>query len=72
MSGQHLKFSVLLYTGCQAGHGKTRQPWALAVWSAQVNRQVCELDVLGPDCEERRKACLEICSSLRRRLCLQA
>ncbi|XP_047636694.1 caspase-14-like [Phacochoerus africanus] len=38
----------------------------------EVNRQVCELDVLGPDCEERRKACLEIRSSLRRRLCLQA
>lgn len=41
------------------------------VWSSQVNRQVCELDVLGPDCDERRKACLEIYSSLRRRLCLQ-
>ncbi|KAM7149232.1 caspase-9-like isoform 3-T3 [Molossus nigricans] len=38
----------------------------------EVNRQVCELDVLGPDCDEHRKACLEICSSLRRRLCLQA
>lgn len=37
----------------------------------EVNRQVCELDVLGPDCDERRKACLEIYSSLRRRLCLQ-
>ncbi|XP_040122303.1 putative caspase-16 [Oryx dammah] len=37
----------------------------------EVNRQVCELDVLGPDCDERRKACLEIHSSLRRRLCLQ-
>ncbi|XP_070317209.1 uncharacterized protein [Odocoileus virginianus] len=37
----------------------------------EVNRQVCELDVLGPDCDERRKACLEIRSSLRRRLCLQ-
>lgn len=38
----------------------------------EVNRQICELDVLGPDCDERRKACLEIYSSLRRRLCLQA
>ncbi|KAM5198788.1 uncharacterized protein RBU33_013848 isoform 2-T2 [Hipposideros larvatus] len=38
----------------------------------EVNRQMCELDVLGPDCDERRKACLEIYSSLRRRLCLQA
>lgn len=37
----------------------------------KVNRQVCELDVLGPDCDDRRKACLEIRSSLRRRLCLQ-
>uniref|UniRef100_G1NSB6 Caspase 14 n=1 Tax=Myotis lucifugus TaxID=59463 RepID=G1NSB6_MYOLU len=37
----------------------------------EVNRQVCELDVRGPDCNERRKACLEIRSSLRRRLCLQ-
>ncbi|XP_074178905.1 caspase-9 isoform X3 [Rhinolophus sinicus] len=37
----------------------------------EVNRQVCELDVLGPDCDEPRKACLEIYSSLRRRLCLQ-
>ncbi|KAI4551361.1 hypothetical protein MJT46_017613 [Ovis ammon polii x Ovis aries] len=37
----------------------------------EVNRQVCELDVLGPDCDERRKACLEIRSSLRHRLCLQ-
>ncbi|XP_077659187.1 putative caspase-16 isoform X4 [Urocitellus parryii] len=38
----------------------------------EVNRRVCELDVLGPDCNELRKACLEIRSSLRRRLCLQA
>ncbi|XP_039741051.1 caspase-14-like isoform X2 [Pteropus medius] len=38
----------------------------------EVNRRVCELDVLGPDCDERRKACLEIHSSLRHRLCLQA
>uniref|UniRef100_A0A9L0SJQ8 Caspase 16 n=1 Tax=Equus caballus TaxID=9796 RepID=A0A9L0SJQ8_HORSE len=38
----------------------------------EVNRRVCELDVLGPDSDERRKACLEIRSSLRRRLCLQA
>uniref|UniRef100_A0A8C0R813 Caspase-14-like n=1 Tax=Canis lupus dingo TaxID=286419 RepID=A0A8C0R813_CANLU len=38
----------------------------------EVNRRVCELDVLGPDCPERRKACLEIRSSLRRPLCLQA
>ncbi|XP_066238861.1 putative caspase-16 isoform X3 [Saccopteryx leptura] len=38
----------------------------------EVNRQVCELDVLGPDCAERHKSCLEIRSSLRRRLCLQA
>ncbi|XP_026636467.1 putative caspase-16, partial [Microtus ochrogaster] len=36
----------------------------------EVNRRVCELDVLGPDSDERRKACLEIRSSLRRRLCL--
>lgn len=42
------------------------------VRSSQVNRRVCELDVLGPDCPERRKACLEIRSSLRRPLCLQA
>nr|XP_020027460.1 caspase-14-like isoform X3 [Castor canadensis] len=38
----------------------------------EVNRRVCELDVLGPDCNDPRKACLEIRSSLRRRLCLQA
>ncbi|XP_032317013.1 caspase-14 isoform X2 [Camelus ferus] len=38
----------------------------------EVNRQVCELEVLGPDCDERRKACLEIRSSLRRRLCLHS
>ncbi|XP_072798654.1 putative caspase-16 [Vicugna pacos] len=38
----------------------------------EVNRQVCELEVLGPDSDERRKACLEIRSSLRRRLCLQS
>uniref|UniRef100_A0A8C9A3T6 Caspase family p20 domain-containing protein n=1 Tax=Prolemur simus TaxID=1328070 RepID=A0A8C9A3T6_PROSS len=38
----------------------------------EVNRRVCEQDVLGPDCDELRKACLEIRSSLRRRLCLQA
>ncbi|XP_003998970.4 caspase-14 isoform X1 [Felis catus] len=38
----------------------------------EVNRRVCQLEVLGPDCPERRKACLEIRSSLRRRLCLQA
>uniref|UniRef100_A0A8C6WB88 Caspase 16, apoptosis-related cysteine peptidase n=1 Tax=Nannospalax galili TaxID=1026970 RepID=A0A8C6WB88_NANGA len=37
----------------------------------EVNRRVCELDVLGPDCDEMRKACLEIRSSLRRRLCFQ-
>ncbi|XP_051024065.1 putative caspase-16 [Acomys russatus] len=34
----------------------------------EVNRRVCELDVLGPDSNELRKACLEIRSSLRRRL----
>ncbi|XP_007937751.1 putative caspase-16 [Orycteropus afer afer] len=38
----------------------------------EVNRRVCELDVLGPDCDQPRKACLEIHSSLRRRLCLRA
>ncbi|XP_047569873.1 uncharacterized protein LOC125090821 isoform X1 [Lutra lutra] len=38
----------------------------------EVNRRVCELEVLGPDGQRRRKACLEIRSSLRRRLCLQA
>ncbi|XP_036265772.1 caspase-2 isoform X1 [Pipistrellus kuhlii] len=38
----------------------------------EVNQRVCELDVRGPDCSESRKACLEIRSSLRRRLCLQA
>ncbi|KAB1251771.1 Caspase-14 [Camelus dromedarius] len=38
----------------------------------EVNRQMCELEVLGPDCDERRKACLEIRSSLRRRLCLHS
>ncbi|XP_077841487.1 uncharacterized protein CASP16 isoform X5 [Macaca mulatta] len=37
----------------------------------EVNRRMCEQDVLGPDCDELRKACLEIRSSLRRRLCLQ-
>lgn len=37
----------------------------------EVNRRVCELDVLGPDCDEPRKACLEIRSSLRRRLRLR-
>ncbi|XP_054445110.1 caspase-2-like [Pteronotus mesoamericanus] len=37
----------------------------------EVNRQVCELDVLGPDCDEYRKTCLEIRSSLRHRLFLQ-
>uniref|UniRef100_A0A8C8T8M4 Caspase 16, apoptosis-related cysteine peptidase n=1 Tax=Peromyscus maniculatus bairdii TaxID=230844 RepID=A0A8C8T8M4_PERMB len=36
----------------------------------EVNRRVCELDVLGPDSDELRKVCLEIRSSLRRRLCL--
>ncbi|XP_053410242.1 caspase-14-like isoform X2 [Nycticebus coucang] len=38
----------------------------------EVNRRICEQDVLGPDCDELRKACLEIRSSLRHRLCLQA
>ncbi|XP_003790870.1 caspase-14-like [Otolemur garnettii] len=38
----------------------------------EVNRQICEHDVLGPDGDELRKACLEIRSSLRHRLCLQA
>ncbi|XP_010601911.1 caspase-14 [Fukomys damarensis] len=38
----------------------------------EVNRRVCELDVLGPDSQAPRKACLEIRSSLRHRLCLQA
>ncbi|XP_016050276.2 caspase-6 isoform X2 [Erinaceus europaeus] len=37
---------------------------------AEVSRQVCALDVLGPDCSEPRKACPEVRSSLRRRLCL--
>ncbi|XP_055990991.1 putative caspase-16 [Sorex fumeus] len=37
----------------------------------EVNRRVCELEVLGPDCDEPRKACLEIRSSLRRGLHLQ-
>uniref|UniRef100_H0WN97 Caspase 14 n=1 Tax=Otolemur garnettii TaxID=30611 RepID=H0WN97_OTOGA len=37
----------------------------------EVNRQICEHDVLGPDGDELRKACLEIRSSLRHRLCLQ-
>nr|XP_011715990.1 uncharacterized protein LOC105467881 isoform X1 [Macaca nemestrina] len=37
----------------------------------EVNRRMCEQNVLGPDCDELRKACLEIRSSLRRRLCLQ-
>ncbi|XP_052615181.1 caspase-14-like [Peromyscus californicus insignis] len=36
----------------------------------EVNRRVCELDVLGPDSDELRKVCLETRSSLRRRLCL--
>ncbi|XP_052052594.1 putative caspase-16 [Apodemus sylvaticus] len=36
----------------------------------EVNRRVCELDALGPDSDALRKACLEIRSSLRRRLCL--
>ncbi|XP_006897552.1 PREDICTED: caspase-14 [Elephantulus edwardii] len=38
----------------------------------EVNRRVCALDVLGRDSEEPYKACLEIRSSLRRRLCLRA
>ncbi|XP_075420004.1 putative caspase-16 [Tenrec ecaudatus] len=38
----------------------------------EVNRRVCELAVLGPDCNQPRKECLEIRSSLRRRLCLRA
>ncbi|XP_006874042.1 PREDICTED: caspase-14 [Chrysochloris asiatica] len=38
----------------------------------EVNRQVCELDVLGPDSDKPHKACLEIRSSLRRSLCLRA
>ncbi|XP_057603357.1 putative caspase-16 [Hippopotamus amphibius kiboko] len=38
----------------------------------EVSRQVGELDVLGPDCDAHRRAFLEIRSSLRRRLCLQA
>ncbi|XP_004691854.1 PREDICTED: uncharacterized protein LOC101637327 [Condylura cristata] len=38
----------------------------------EVNRRVCEQDVLGPGCDERRKACLEIRSSLRRGLSLRA
>uniref|UniRef100_A0A8C5LG17 Caspase 16, apoptosis-related cysteine peptidase n=1 Tax=Jaculus jaculus TaxID=51337 RepID=A0A8C5LG17_JACJA len=37
----------------------------------KVNRRLCELDILGPDCDERRKTCLEIRSSLRCRLRLQ-
>ncbi|XP_004604439.1 caspase-8-like [Sorex araneus] len=37
----------------------------------EVNRRVCELDVLGPDSDEPRKACLEIRSSLRRALHLR-
>ncbi|XP_053770379.2 putative caspase-16 [Desmodus rotundus] len=37
----------------------------------EVNRQMCALDVLGPDCDEHRKACLEIRSWLRHWLCLQ-
>uniref|UniRef100_A0A8C6MVM7 Caspase 16, apoptosis-related cysteine peptidase n=1 Tax=Mus spicilegus TaxID=10103 RepID=A0A8C6MVM7_MUSSI len=36
----------------------------------EVNRRVCELDVPGPDSDEMCKACLEIRSLLRRRLCL--
>ncbi|XP_006163048.1 putative caspase-16 isoform X2 [Tupaia chinensis] len=38
----------------------------------EVNRRVCALDVLGPSGDELQKACLEIRSSLRCRLCLQA
>ncbi|XP_068921548.1 putative caspase-16 [Petaurus breviceps papuanus] len=37
----------------------------------EVNRQLCEMDVLGPDCDEIRKMNLEIRSSLRKRLCLK-
>ena len=49
----------------------TRKPGTGRVWSSQVNRQMCALDVLGPDCDEHRKACLEIRSWLRHWLCLQ-
>ncbi|KAG8506423.1 Caspase-14 [Galemys pyrenaicus] len=38
----------------------------------EVNRRVCEQDVLGPGSDERRKACLEVRSSLRRGLRLRA
>ncbi|XP_072490953.1 caspase-14-like isoform X2 [Notamacropus eugenii] len=37
----------------------------------EVNRKLCEMDVLGPDCDEIRKMNLEIRSSLRKRLCLK-
>ncbi|XP_020851336.1 caspase-14-like isoform X1 [Phascolarctos cinereus] len=37
----------------------------------EVNRQLCEMDVLGPDCDEIRKMNLEIRSSLRKRLYLK-
>lgn len=53
-----------LYPAC-------REPWHSCLRPSQVNRRVCEMDVLGPDCDERRKACLEIRSSLRRGLRLQ-
>ncbi|XP_043832263.1 uncharacterized protein LOC122735068 [Dromiciops gliroides] len=37
----------------------------------EVNRRLCEMDVLGPDCDEIRKMNMEIRSSLRKRLCLK-
>ncbi|XP_074053002.1 caspase-14-like isoform X2 [Macrotis lagotis] len=37
----------------------------------EVNRRLCEMDVLGPDSDEVRKMNLEIRSSLRKRLCLK-
>uniref|UniRef100_A0A673ULL5 Caspase family p10 domain-containing protein n=1 Tax=Suricata suricatta TaxID=37032 RepID=A0A673ULL5_SURSU len=38
----------------------------------EVTRRVCDLEVLGPDGQERCRACPEVRSSLRRRLCLRA
>ncbi|XP_051824042.1 uncharacterized protein LOC127542457 isoform X1 [Antechinus flavipes] len=37
----------------------------------EVNRRLCEMDVLGPDSDEIRKMNLEIRSSLRKQLCLK-
>ncbi|XP_044539570.1 putative caspase-16, partial [Gracilinanus agilis] len=37
----------------------------------EVNKRLCEMEVLGPDCDEIRKMSLEIRSSLRKQLYLK-